>query len=193
MAASPQEHQRAIDGAGDENVPPGEAPEIARDQGRREGAEVDHPVVDAEAEARALLVGAPGDGACDDGLEEARAGGHEQEGGEDDPVARHLARDEVARRQQGEGHQEHPPIAVAVGQSAAEDRDHIGHGVDHALEEPHLVLAEAEASADAVGQIPREQGVQPVVGAPLEELHHVGEPEGPREAPDEASLALFFV
>ena len=114
---------------------PGEALEVADDERRKERAEVDHPVVDAEAEAGVLLGGRAGEGSGDDRLEEPRARGHDEEGGEDRAIGAHVPAQEVPGGQEGERHQEHAPVSVAVGKRSAQDRHDVGEGVDEALEE----------------------------------------------------------
>ena len=53
-------------------------------------------------------------------------------------------------------------------------------------------LAEAEAALGDVGrQVDGEDGVQPVVGPPLEELHHVRDPEDPGEGLEEPGGLRF--
>ena len=177
-----QQHQRAIQRRGHEHVLPGEALQDADDERREKGPEVDHPVVDAEAERGIGLVCRARDGAGDDGLEEAGPGRHHQQGEEHNPVGRGVARREVPGREERERHHEHPAVAVPVRQRAAQDRQHIRHGVDDALEEPDRLLRKAQS---ALGDGPREvdgqHGVHAVVGPPLEELHDVGDPERARE------------
>ena len=182
-----QQHGRTVERGGDEDVAPGKALEDAHRQRGQEGADVDHPVVDAEPEAGVLLGGGAGQGATDDGLEETRTGSHEQEGCEDRAVGRDVAGDEVAGGQDAEGEDEHAPVAVAIRQGATGDGDDIGEGVDEALQEAHGLLREAQTpGGHLVREVDSEHRVEAVVGGPLEELHDIGHPEHPGESTEEA-------
>ena len=156
-------------------------------------ADVDDHVEDAEGQrgprARRLLDGA-GDAGLDDRAAEAdEDDAQDDRDGEVDRFGRALAdepgpepldvaHDEVAERDEDEGHGQGPLEAELVGQRARQD----GHEVDDAPEEGAVEEGgELRAHPQRFLQVDDHEGGHGIVGGPLEELDGVGRPERGRE------------